>query len=152
MINETHSDSQEDHENSTEDSKETPVAQRDERGRFIKGQSGNPKGKPKGTKHRMQELKLQHEAALREYMSDPERQGYVLDGLDNIFRIMRNGEDNHAVTAAKLVLDKLMPKASSSDSDGSGRGQGPIQIVIEAPSDRPMKTTGIAVEQPTEDS
>lgn len=112
------------------ESAEKPAIERDESGRFVKGVSGNPNGRGKGVKNRIKEIQLQHELALREYMSDPTRQLKVLHGLDNIFRIMEQGEDKDAVAAAKLVFDRLMPKHSPAGEE-SGGGPRAVQVIIE---------------------
>lgn len=112
------------------ESDESTTLQRDERGRFVKGRSGNPAGRTKGSRNRIAELKAQHELALREYMSDPSRQTKVLNGLDNIFRIMQAGRDKDAVAAAKLVFGQLIPK-SSGDSDEGSKGPGGVTVIIE---------------------
>lgn len=113
------------------ESGESTALQRDERGRFVKGRSGNPAGRTKGSKNRIAELKAQHELALREYMADETRQTEVLQGLDNIFRIMQRGGDKDAVAAAKLVFDRLMPKTSGDDSEGANKGPGGVTVIIE---------------------
>lgn len=113
---------------------DAPLVERDEKGRFVKGRSGNPAGRQKGQRNRIKELQTAHELALREYITDPERQEKVLASLDNLFRIAAGGtedqpvENNHAVSAAKLILDRLMPKVAAGDEGGGG---GPRQLIVE---------------------
>lgn len=113
----------------------TPLIQRDEKGRFIKGHSGHPAGRTKGRKNRIKELQTLHELALREYIADPERQDKVMESLDNLFRIAGGGtedhpvENNHAVSAAKLIFDRLMPKASPGEDKGA-QAPSAVQVTI----------------------
>ncbi len=69
---------------------------------FKPGQSGNPKGKPKGTRHRRSRM--------------PEMRDYVLphmkDIIDRTVEMARNGD----VAAIKLLLDRVMPTVKPIDS------------------------------------
>jgi hypothetical protein len=78
-------------------------------GRFPKGVSGNPKGRPKGTKNRITELKHEMELTLRE--------GLNPEVLKSVLASMVVEAMNGNVSAAKLILDKVMENAKSSDED-----------------------------------
>jgi hypothetical protein len=79
-------------------------------GTFLPGKSGNPAGRPKGKKNRITELKQDMELALREGLN-PEVLKAVLASM-----VTEALEGN--VTAAKLILDKVMENAKSSEESG----------------------------------
>lgn len=87
----------------------TEVAERDEGGRFLKGQSGNPRGKIKGTRNEITLMRLTLEKALREYVAEPVNAEKLLRGIDRVIDIALEGEEKHAVGAMKLLLEKVMP-------------------------------------------
>jgi uncharacterized protein DUF5681 len=70
-------------------------------GKFRKGQSGNPQGKPKGTKNR---ATLAAERLLN-------------DDLDNICRKLIEEALTGNVQAIKLVLDRVLPVKRDRDID-----------------------------------
>lgn len=104
----------------------TPPRGRDSLGRWVRGQSGNPHGKPKGLRNYVTRERLALEAALRAYISNEDNLPKVLDGIDRMFDIIANGEDKQAVAAFKALYDKLLtaPKDASDTSDG------PNQLVV----------------------
>lgn len=73
-------------------------AGRDQAGRFVPGQSGNPKGKPKGTLHK----------ATRAALTLMEGQ------LEALTQAVINAALAGDMTATKLVFDKLIPQAKES--------------------------------------
>lgn len=79
-------------------------------GTFPKGVSGNPKGRPKGTKNRIKQLKEEMELVLREGV-DPET-------LAAILKSMTAEALNGNVQAAKLLLDKFMTNAKVETEEG----------------------------------
>jgi hypothetical protein len=70
-----------------------PESARDDQGRWQKGRSGNPQGRPKGTRH--------HATVLAEQMIDQEAEGVVRRLLD-----MALAGD---ATALRLVVERLFP-------------------------------------------
>lgn len=74
-------------------------------GKFLPGKSGNPRGRPKGTKNRITELREEMELALRE--------GLNPDVLKAVLASMVTEALEGNVTAAKLILDKVMENAKS---------------------------------------
>lgn len=83
--------------------------QRDEKGRFLPGQSGNPAGKAKGLRNYITHERLMLEAALRDYVADPKQAKKLLQGIDRVLTIAVAGEDKDALSAMKLLLDRVMP-------------------------------------------
>jgi hypothetical protein len=79
-------------------------------GQFVSGTSGNPKGRPKGAKNRITELKQEMELVLRE--------GINPDVLKSIIASMAAEAMGGNVQAAKLILDRFMTTASSAEEDG----------------------------------
>ena len=85
------------------------LVERDDKGRFVPGQSGNPEGKTKGLRNYVTHERLMLEAALRDYVGHPEQAQKLLDGIDRILKIATEGEDAQAISAMKLLLDRVMP-------------------------------------------
>lgn len=81
-----------------------PTESRDIDGTYLKGVSGNPAGRPAGSKN----IQRQLEDAVREYIVHPDRIRRVRKVLD---RLLQKAEDGH-VGAAKLLLDKIVPNAT----------------------------------------
>ena len=106
------------------------VAKRDEHGRFIKGQSGNPAGRQKGSRNHIVRLRETTEHALRDYLASPSNQKRAMAALDRIFRIAEQGEDKEALQAMKLLFDKVLPQARGGNEDAEGMKQRPIAIQI----------------------
>lgn len=88
------------------------VVTRDDKGRFPTGQSGNPAGRPKGTKNHLVQLKQDVEVALREHVSVAD----LKDVIQNL--VTRAKTDNKA---AKFVLEFFVSKARDTEDvqDGS---------------------------------
>jgi hypothetical protein len=83
---------------------------RDNKGRFIKGRSGNPLGKAKGIRNQMTLERVAFEKALRDYVADPMRAHKLLKGIDRVLDVAINAEkDSDATAALKLMLDRVMP-------------------------------------------
>lgn len=103
--------------------KETPElpATRGEDGKFLPGVSGNPRGRPKGKKNEITELKQDLEIAVRKNITSAKVKSIVEAMIDKAL------EGN--VGAAKLVLDKVLSNARESEDiqDSSGG----LKIIIE---------------------
>jgi len=116
----TTTDSTEESKALSETKAKEPVA-RGEDGKFLPGVSGNPKGRPKGKKNELTELKQDLEIAVRKNLSSQKVQKVV----DAMFEKALEGN----VGAAKLLLDKVITNArESEDAQDSGGG---LRIVIE---------------------
>lgn len=90
-------------------------------GRWVKGQSGNPNGRPKGKRNELTELQQDLEIAVRKSISSAK----VVKIVEKMVEMAEQGD----VKAAKLILDKVIPNATPQD-DGNGDNGG-ITIRIE---------------------
>lgn len=88
------------------------IPERDDKGRFPKGVSGNPLGRPKG--RHLADLKMDLEIAVRDNIS-PAR-------IVKILNKMADMAENGSVAAAKLILDKTISNASAGE-DGASSGE-----------------------------
>lgn len=93
---------------------------RSEDGRFVKGTSGNPAGKPEGRKNVITGLKQDLEIAVREHLA--------ADTIKAIIDSMVAEALNGSVGAAKLLLDKAVSNAK--DVDDVQRDSGGFTIEI----------------------
>ena len=77
---------------------------RDAKGRLLPGQSGNPKGRPKGKS-----------STAEQFRSDPK----ALEVLNKVIEIASTlGSDNEhkdATSCAKVVVDKIIPTLKAQD-------------------------------------
>ena len=96
------------------------TAQRNEKGQFLAGSSGNPVGRPIGARDRIIQQKLALEAAVRENVSAEE--------ISSILTVMSQAAQNGNVAAGKYLLDKFISNAKVEEEVDTGdKG---IQIVI----------------------
>jgi len=87
---------------------------RNAEGHFVKGYSGNPKGRPKGSKNRITLLKMQSEEAWRD------RNSKMLDLLlDMILQDALDGDKG----ARKMIFDSLISKANIQEDKSAGTKQ-----------------------------
>lgn len=93
---------------------------RNDKGQFIKGQSGNPAGRPVGSKNKIVALKQGLELAIRENLSASE--------VKQIVKAMVYEAQNGNVSAAKLILDKVMSNATAGEDVDTGTGGITISI------------------------
>lgn len=101
---------------------EKSVSTRSEEGRFIQGVSGNPSGRPKGSKNKITLLKQSLELQLREQAA-PDI-GAVLDKAVELAL----GGDTQMI---KLLIDLHMTKGASDEAKGIEKVA--IQINSSAP-------------------
>jgi len=99
----------------------TKAVQRRKTGQFVKGTSGNPHGRPKGSKNQITEAKMDLELALR--------QNVRVDQIRKIVNKMCDLAAEGNVAAAKLILDKTMSNARV-EEDPKQDGQ-QLRVVIE---------------------
>ena len=108
---------------------------RDEKGRFVPGQSGNPAGKSKGVRNYITHERLMLEAALRDYVADPKQSQKLLKGIDRVLKIAVHGEDKDAISAMKLLLDRVMPAMPPKEQEEAGKSVTRLEIIIQTNPD-----------------
>lgn len=109
---------------------EKKVAVRDQHGRFVKGSSGNPAGKPAGTKNHITQLRQDTEHALRDYLASPANQVKAMKGIDRIFQIMETGDDKEAIGAFKVLMDRILPNVKQHTEDQAKGASRPVVLQI----------------------
>lgn len=119
----------------------TDVIERDENGKFLKGVSGNPAGRPKGRKNVITTLKQDLEIAIRENLT-------VAD-VQNVVKSMLAEALNGNVGAGKLILDKVLSNAREAD-DEKEQGGG-LKIVIEHANIDALQHTNHTIEAKAEE-
>lgn len=108
------------------------LIQRDHKGRFLPGQSGNPEGKAKGLRNYITHERLMLEAALRDYVADPSQAQKLLSGLDRVLNIAVDSEDEKtALQAMKLLLDRVMPAMPPKEQEEAQQTDKKLQIIIQ---------------------
>ena len=107
------------------------LLQRDEKGRFLPGQSGNPAGKAKGLRNYITHERLMMEAALRDYVADPSQCKKLLMGIDRVLDIAVEGEDKDAISAMKLLLDRTMPAMPPKEQEDAVKADRRLNIIIQ---------------------
>jgi hypothetical protein len=83
-------------------------------GQWIEGASGNPKGRPKGSKNRITVLKMQTEEAWRD--RNAERLDILLD------MILQDALDGDR-GARKMIFDAVISKANVQEDKAAGQKQ-----------------------------
>jgi hypothetical protein len=116
---------------------------RDEKGRFVPGQSGNPVGRQKGLKNYITNERLMLEAALRDYVADPTQAEKLLSGIDRVLEIATStrvddeggttflSSDKDALSAMKLLLDRVMPAMPAKEAEEAEKTDKRLQIIIQ---------------------
>ena len=116
---------------------------RGKNGQFLKGRSGNPAGRPKGSKNRIAEMKVELEEAIRQNLEA----GQIHAVVQSMVAEALNGN----VSAGKLILDKVMSNAKAVDE--SGEEQPEIVIKIENLTPQHLQDVeGEIIDQEEEDS
>lgn len=109
-------------------------------GKFIKGQSGNPGGRPKGAKNKT--------TLLREAMQDKTDRMLSRaagDVLQVVIRAAKKGD----MAAAKMLLDRIIPVQKASDGTGSQPVKGitiEIRNLTAAPTEKVIEGTAVTIE------
>lgn len=108
---------------------------RDDKGRFVPGQSGNPAGKQKGLRNYIAHERLMLESALRDYIADPSQAKKLLAGIDRVLTIAVTGDDKDAISAMKLLLDRVMPAMPLKDQEEAEKTDKRLLIIIQTDPD-----------------
>ena len=112
------------------------------KGQFVKGTaSGNPKGRPKGSKNRISEMKRDLEVAIRESL-DPET-------IKSVVQSMVAEALNGNVSAGKLILDKVVSNARADQDESEERPEIVIKIENLTPP-KPEEVIGEIIDQEPE--
>lgn len=96
---------------------------RDDSGKFLEGVSGNPAGRPPGTRNKLVTVKQKLELAVREGMS--------ADKLGRIINKMADMALAGDTKAARLILDKFISSATTGDEQADENASRGITIRIE---------------------
>lgn len=103
-------------------------------GQFIKGQSGNPAGRPKGSKNKITVYKLATEEAWRE-----RNQRRIDTVLDMVLQDALEGDK----AARKMVWDSSISKANISEDKAAGNKQSiTVHRMIVAKGENTSETEG----------
>jgi hypothetical protein len=113
-------------------------------GRFQKGKSGNPSGRPRGRRNKITKLTEKLEVAVRKQV-DPQ---HVINVLNELYIEAVAGN----MAAAKTFLDYTLSKPTVQKEEQGETDKAPtIRIVVEnfthgAPGEKPIE--GITIDQP----
>lgn len=98
---------------------------RDDKGRFIQGQSGNPNGRP-----------VKGKSNAEKFREHPKAEGI----LNKIFSIADslgdNNEHKDAMACVKLVADKIVPTLKSQELEVSGVDKGYVVMPEQKESEK----------------
>lgn len=84
------------------------VAPKPKKAGFVKGVSGNPAGRPKGSKNKITLMKLALEGELRAGLKN-----HAQEILDVAIRLAKSGD----TAMLKLLIDKMIPTSKSIDDE-----------------------------------
>lgn len=121
-------------ESQSQEQNTTPVVRDDSTGRFLKGVSGNPNGRPKGSKNKVTMLKLMVEEAVREDNADK-----MLQVANLIVNQALEGDKD----SQKLVWASIMSKSAA---DNTVAGKESVQINISTTDSASKKAEIIEVD------
>lgn len=94
---------------------------RTETGQFMKGVSGNPAGRPKGSKNRTTLLRQAIEGDMVERLSTD-----AIDILEVAIELAKKGDQ----ACIKILMDRLLPTRKAADEDTKSGVKG-INIVVQ---------------------
>lgn len=105
--------------------------------KFKKGQSGNPNGRPKGSKNKATVIS---EAIQGKLVGQLEKDAQHI--LMKTIEMAKDGD----TTCIKLLMDRLMPAMRAGDNAGSS-GVGGISITVNTLDNGPTTIEGEVIEQ-----
>lgn len=97
-----------------------PLVQRDSKGRFVKGYSGNPAGKPKGIKHRATLIREVMDAGMADMLHEQ-----FIEIMEKAIALAKQG-NTQMIKMLLVDIAKAMPK----ENDGDGKGGKTVEINI----------------------
>lgn len=103
--------------------------------KFVKGKSGNPAGRPKGSKNRVSILKVALELDLREKLKHDAQ-----DILQKAIDLAKSGDTQ----MIKLLIDKMIPTSKAMEDEPAKEK---VQIFIDRLPDRELNIKGRVVAQ-----
>jgi hypothetical protein len=71
------------------------------------------------------------EAGLRDYSADPSQGAKLLKGIDRVLNIALEGQDKDALSAMKLLLDRVMPAMPPKLEEEAQQTDKKLQIIIQ---------------------
>ena len=104
---------------------------REGKGRFVAGQSGNTAGKAKGLRNYRTHERWMLEAELRDYVADPTQAKKLLAGIDRVLDIAGGDDNKDAISAMKLLLDRVMPAMPIKEAEEAVSTDRRLQIIIQ---------------------
>lgn len=111
----------------------TKEGKEDKRPLYKPGQSGNPKGRPKGSKNRSTVIKAAIEGAMLDRLEED-----AVAILEKTIDMAKKGDR----TCIKILMDRLLPARRAEDSNDKSKGSGGVKIMIQnLNSDKPTTTT-----------
>lgn len=104
-----------------EDNNTNDLVTRTETGQFKKGVSGNPSGRPKGSKNRTTLLRQAIEGDMVDRLSTD-----AIDILEVAIELAKKGD----TACIKILMDRLLPARKAADEDTKSGVSG-INIVVQ---------------------
>ena len=71
------------------------------------------------------------EAALRDYVADPTQAKKLLAGIDRVLDIAGGADNKDAISAMKLLLDRVMPAMPIKEAEEAVSTDRRLQIIIQ---------------------
>lgn len=105
------------------------------KGRFLKGVSGNPAGRPKGSKNKITLMKLALEGELRAQLSP-----HMADILTQAIQKAKQGDP----AMIKLLLDKTVPTTKAADDEAPAKER--VQVFIGQLPEREVPKGSVTLE------
>lgn len=118
-------------EEEKKDERLTKEGKPDKRPLFKPGQSGNPKGRPRGSKNRSTVIKAAIEGAMLDRLEED-----AVAVLEKTIDMAKKGDR----TCIKILMDRLLPARRAEDT-AKEKGSGAVSITINSLNDSGGKST-----------